>query len=291
MSRTGGLLCFAIVILVSTTVAGSEETSAQKGDSGRRLELAPAGDLYAPYIADPQHSGFGLQIMSFSSSQIADSGDDRFGLKLGGRFGIFKMLSKIEPNRGFQLSIEAGFLGQFDRDHSQDNIGWDGIYGLILTYRHNQKIAFKLGVHHTSSHVGDELQERTGRLRINYTREELIAGVRWEIARRWRTYFEAGWGYELRTDLQEPGRLQLGVEHEREEFLWKNRLGWFAAVNVSTTEERDWDLSTTVQVGFKVRGAARFWRLGLEYYDGRSWLGEFFQDDETYTSLGLWLDL
>ena len=27
------------------------------------------------------------------------------------------------------------------------------------------------------------------------------------------------------------------------------------------------------------------------YYAGRSTLGEFFQDDERYTTLGLWLEL
>ena len=35
----------------------------------------------------------------------------------------------------------------------------------------------------------------------------------------------------------------------------------------------------------------RRWRFGIEYYDGRAQLGEFFQDDERYISIGLWLDL
>jgi hypothetical protein len=35
----------------------------------------------------------------------------------------------------------------------------------------------------------------------------------------------------------------------------------------------------------------RTWRLGVELYDGRPNLGEFFQDSEAHVALGVWLDL
>ncbi len=34
----------------------------------------------------------------------------------------------------------------------------------------------------------------------------------------------------------------------------------------------------------------RVWRMGMEAHDGRPSLGEFFQDDETHTAFGLWLE-
>ena len=265
---------------------------AAAGTSDWTFDLAPTGDVYSPYIADPTRAGFAVQLISFSNSEIADAGDDRWGLKLGGRFGLFRIHPRNEPDRGFQLSIEAGFKGQFDRDHSLDNIGWDGIYGLIATYRRGNRLAYKLGALHTSAHVGDEHQERTGRQRIEYTRTELLAGASRSVGKRWRVYGEAGWACELRTpELQDRGRVQLGLEYESAPVLWKGRIGWYAAADASVFEERDWEVSTTVQAGFKVRTPARFWRLGLEYYDGRSWMAEYFQDDERYLSAGLWLDL
>ena len=62
------------------------------------------------------------------------------------------------------------------------------------------------GTKHDSAHVGDEHSERTGRQRIGYTREELVAGVSWRPARKWRIYAEGGFGYGL-DDFQDPGRL------------------------------------------------------------------------------------
>ena len=109
---------------------------------------------------------------------------------------------------------------------------------------------------------------------------------------RWRTYAEGGWAYTLRRDdLQKPGRAQLGLEYEAAESLWKSRLGWFAALDVSATEERDWRVDTSLQLGFLVRSGTRRWRAALGYYDGRAPMGEFFQDTESYVSLGLWLDV
>jgi hypothetical protein len=35
----------------------------------------------------------------------------------------------------------------------------------------------------------------------------------------------------------------------------------------------------------------RRYRFGVEYYCGRSVIGEFFQDDETSVAIGIWLDL
>lgn len=262
-----------------------------RGD-GLAFQLVPRGDPYPPYVADPRRAGFGILRMSYSGTEIPDSGVQRFGLKLGSRFGLFRLQSGARPGRCLQVGIEAGFHGQFSVDRSYDNVGWDGIYGLVATFRPRDRLAFKLGTLHTSSHVGDEYAERTGRRRIGYTRHELVAGVHWPINDRWRSYTEAGWGYELRNrKLQEPGRLQLGVEYESAWTFWGNRLRWYAAADSAATEERDWKISATLQVGLVLQDTERRWRLGLEHYDGRSLLGEFFRDDEIYTALGLWLDL
>lgn len=283
------LFLLLVLVLPTDLVAQDERPGPARGWS---VELAPSGDVFQPYLADPTRAGFAAEGMSFSASEIADSGDDRFGLKLGGVFGIVRWNADHAPQRGLQLSIEAGYNGQFDRDFGQDNIGWDGLYGLFATYRHGPRVAFKLAVHHISSHVGDEYAERTGRQRINYTREETQLAVSWRPDERWRLYGEVARAHELRNEsLQQPGRLQAGVEHVSPARYWRGRLGWYAAANLTAWEERDWEVDTTVQAGLRLENEPREWRLGLEYHDGRSWIGEFFQDDERYLSFGLWLDL
>lgn len=270
----------------------SEEAVVEAGGPERTFRLFPAEDVYPAYKADLHRPRFGLVHHAVPSVGVAGSGRARFDLRLGGRFGLLRVTPRVRPDRAWQLSLIAGFDGQFDVGSSYDNIGWDGNYGLAFTTAGGRGPALKVSVFHTSAHVGDEYAERTGRLRIGYTREEVNAGLAWKPGARWRAYAEAGWGYELRNeDVMEPGRAQLGLEYEAAESLWKKRLGWYAALDVSATEERDWSVDVSLDVGLLLRSGSRTWRAGLGYYDGRVPLGEFFQDDERYVSFGLWLDV
>jgi hypothetical protein len=230
----------------------------------------------------------GVTYLSFTAVGLADSGSPRTGLHLGGRFGL---LGWGPAERRFQLEIEAGFLGWFDLDHSYDNIGWDGIYGLAATHRLAPRWALKGALRHISSHVGDEYAERTGRRRIGYTREEIQLGASFELHPRWRLYGEAAYAHVTRNEaLQDPGRLQAGVEHRRDGILPAGS-GWYAALDVTALEERGWEPDLALQGGWLVPRGDRQWRVALSYAAGRVPLGEFFQDEEDRWGLGLYLDL
>jgi Protein of unknown function (DUF1207) len=255
------------------------------------FQAFPPSNLYPRYVADPRGPQFGVMLLGFPSPRIPDSGDQRVGLKLGGRFGLVRVHPEGQPEGGWQVDIEAGFTGQFDVEHSLDNIGWDGTYGFLVSSEVRPGLHLQLGAKHISSHVGDEYAERTGQRRIGYTREELVAGTAWSFAPNWRAYAEAGWNYKLREDIgQKPGRLQLGLEHEAPGSLSGGRLGWFAALDLGSFEERSWQIDPTLQIGLLVPSGDRRWRVGLGYHDGTVPLGEFYRVDESYISLGLWLD-
>lgn len=244
------------------------------------FQMFPPSNLYPAYVADPRRPEFGVAILGFPEPEIPDSGDRRVGLKLGGRFGLVRFGE-------WQADIEAGFTGQFDIEHSLDNVGWDGTYAFLLSTGFGNGASVQVGTKHISSHVGDEYAERTGRRRIGYTREELTAGAAWSIDDRWRTYGEMGWGYKTKDEIgQEPGRLQLGLEHEAP---LRDRLGWYAALDLQAFEERDWQIDPTLQVGLLVPSGDRRWRVGLAVHDGAVPIGEYHQVDETYIALGLWL--
>ena len=86
-------------------------------------------------------------------------------------------------------------------------------------------------------------------------------------------------------------RAQVGLEYESDKSVWKKRLAWYAAVDLSATEERDWTVDTSLQLGLLARSGTRRWRAGLGFYDGRVPLGEFFQDTESSLAIGLWSEL
>lgn len=279
------------LLLTSSPVPAQEPEGETVG--GRTYEVFPSSLPYRPYRADPRTPEFGLLYLAYSDANIADSGSRRSGLKLGGRFGLLNIHPRDRPEDGWQIDIEAGFSGQFDIDHSLDNIGWDGTYAFLVSHPLTSGVAIQLGTKHISSHVGDEYAERTGRRRVEYTREEATAGVSWTIDKRRRTYAEAGWGYATKDQIgQEPGRLQVGFEYqELGEFrVPGGRLGWYAASNVESMEEQDWEPDIAVQAGLLVPAGDRRWRVGIGYYTGRVPLGEFFQEEEDHFTFGLWLE-
>ena len=259
--------------------------------SGRTLWLFPVGDVYPGYIADPHRPQTAAMVHFYTRPGIYDSTNVRTGLDMGGRFGLLRLDPASPGGRSWQLSVDAAFNAQFDSYEKLDNIGWDGKYGLTLTTASGGPLSFKVAILHDSAHVGDEYAERTGRTRIDYTREELIFGLAVRPARGWRVYADGAYGYYLLTEEQKPWRAQAGLEYTTRPSLLGGRFSWYAAVDFSGTEERDWRLDTSVQTGLTATSGGRRWRLGVQYIDGRPPMGEFFQDTEAWFTLGVWIDL
>ena len=259
--------------------------------SGQRLRLFPAGDVFPVYAADLHRVGNAVIVHFYTHSGVADSSEIRFALKAGGRFGFLRIEPATPGGRSWQVSVEAGFNAQFDSLNKADAVGWDGNYGVTVTTASSSPLSLKLGILHRSAHVGDEYAERTGRLRIDYTRAELALGAAWRLPRGLRAYGEGGYAHYQLTEEQRPWRVQGGLEWESARTVWKGRLAWYAAADLSATEERGWRLDRGVQAGVLTRSSGRTWRVGVEYYKGRPPLGEFFQDTEAHFSLGLWMDL
>ncbi len=283
--------CLLAILLGCANAQGRAETD-QPDLSGGLVEWFPLGNLYSPYTADPRRTGFGLMWATYSDVGIEDSGSPRWHLKLGGSFGILKFHPRNHPKFNVQTNLEAGFSGQFDVENNYDSVGWDGTLGLIFTTSLNEQVGLKFGGMHVSSHVGDEHLERTGRERINYTREEIVAAVSWRFREGWRTYGETGWAYNLDSeDIQDPGRLQTGLEFEAPAVFFGGRGGWYAATDLSAFQETDWQVDAALQGGLVFPRGLQRWRLGLAYYHGRVPINEFFQDNESFATLGLWLDI
>jgi len=251
--------------------------------------LFPHEGIYPVYIADPLRPTFNAQYQGYSHSTITETGKTRFDLKLGANLPVYQ--TEIF-HQTWQWTLIGGFHGQFDIEHSLDNVGWDGIYGFNLTTRQNPHLSWRMGFKHISAHIGDELIERTGRTRIAYTRQEIRLGMAWTPEDRTMLYSEAGYAYGLLNEiLQRPWRLQLGAQYQRPVTYRRMQLNWYSAIDLSSYQENNWNINTAIQIGLGAASGNHHWRLGLEFYNGRSQLGEFFQDKERYAALGLWFDL
>lgn len=253
------------------------------------MELFPRSILYEPYLASPLEPRFKLSRLSVSDVGIPETSSKRWELKAGRTIGLLRF------NHRWQVNVFGGFMASFDVEHSTDSIAWDGLFGAQLVRRFNDRSLMKLGYAHQSAHRGDEFLQRTGRNRIDYTRQEVNFGFSHSITDLVRTYLELGWGTTLRNEgLQEAGRWQAGIEYGipsgRHVPSDGGQWGLYAAGDVESMEERDWQVDTSLSGGVYLLKGLRLWRVGLEYRNGRSPYGEFFRRDESYWGISFWND-
>ncbi len=268
------LLGLVLAAAISASTAGADPRPA--------ITWFPDAALYPAYNADPRQPRFALRLLSMTRRAIPHTPRARLATAVGRELAALRLHPVGAPERGFELTLAAGFFAQWE-ERGRDGIGWDGIYRVNGAWKPSAALAFKLGLHHVSSHVVDEYIENTGRRRIGYTREEIAIGAGW--FGRLRVYGEIGYAHLMRSALQEPWRLQAGLEYEAAKY--------YAAVDAQTHQENDWENSLAVAAGLRwpLRHPGQALRIGLEYYRGRSPLGEFFQAQENQLGLGCWLDL
>jgi len=250
----------------------------------RQLTLLPGAELYPRYLADPRQPMMKAVAVHVLHGDTPQVGDFLYEFMVGGSYGLLRLHSEQEPEKGLQLSAHAGVLSQFDPTASLDGIGWDGYFGLSATLRAFDELAFKLAYQHDSSHIMDEYVEKTGRLRIDYTREEVVLGMMVDPSEHVRVYTEVGYAFHLGAEDAMPWRTESGVEL-RFRFL-------YAAVDLTFWEESGFRPTTTAQLGllYERQGTGRRYGVFAQYERGRSKLGEFYKDQTETIGAGWWLD-
>jgi hypothetical protein len=292
-------------ILLLSAAAGAEDASPDEPSPADgfasfsvsecwRGDVLPSGLLYPLYLADPYRPTISASRHWMLDSGIPGAGDARYLFRFGARLGLLRFTPEDDSRAGLQIDAEGGWLGLFDLDSRQDSIGWEGLYGVYLTAATGGGLAAQIGLKHESSHVGDEYIDTNDYELVGYTRQELILGVSYSAVGLATVYGECGYAYStLNAGLQEPLRLQAGFQLERPDLLLDGKAGLYAAVDLKSYQESNWSIDTTVQAGFVFPGPGRAptWRVGFEYRNGRSIIGEFHEYDESYLAFGIWVDL
>lgn len=274
-------------------LAGLIDADAAENDDPadeRQIARTWSGDYYPYYLADPRSVRTYISVAQMVDNGIEDSGDTRYNHGLGKRFHVARFGDK-KSDQAWQFDLEIGYFASFDVKEHTDNIGWDGLFGLYFSRKLSPEVFVRFGTFHDSAHLGDEYIEETGRKRINYTREELVSGIAWLPRRSTKLYTELGWAWQQQEN-QEPWRWQFGAEYYGADKAPYVGLPWYVAADVNLFEERDWEPAIGLQLGLIYAGddTDDRYRLVLEVYDGRSVLGEFSFEDETYWSLGIFFD-
>ena len=251
-----------------------------------RNHVLPKGLLYRSYIAGPHEPRMG----TVAHYDLSDK-SWRWDSTLGGRVGLFR---RDQPPRmnldAWQIDLEGAVMVRLDPSQKMDLESSDYRLGLLWTGRQD-RISYKAGYFHVSSHVGDEyLIKNPGFQRVNYVRENLIFGTSYNATQEWRFYGEVAYAIAI-SGGAEPWQIQFGAEYARQACR-PERGAPFAALNFQMRQEVNFAAGVTAMTGWQWTGpeSGHTIRTGVQYFNGPSNQYEFYQRFDNQLGVGIWFD-
>jgi len=272
-----------LLLAVPLLQEGQDPDPAAPAETSWELELLPAKSIYLPYLADPRQPRTSTKV---TLPVRTGKGTMKIENCLGSQRALALWKNPRDPDEEAELYIEAAVFSRFDLGEDWDMDGADYRFGFPFAYRYGG-VAVKLHLWHLTSHLGDEYMTRLKTLdRASYHNDELALGVSWQATPHLRAYGEIGYGIYTGPATDE-GRVQVGFEAVGGQPLAGGVP--FAAVDLSTRKEIDWDWNLCVQMGLLYRskaGGSGFRFLG-EYYRGHDQQTQFKSARDHTLALGV----
>jgi len=287
------------------------------------LQLVAQENFYPTYLADPLEIRFGVssQTMKYSDFDHSDkvNQDGTYLGKLvinpGVRFSLFKFSPKSNPNLGVEVDLGVT-IPTFMRAGNHDIIGLDGIYYFAIGARPAEWLALRFSKHHICTHVGDEFTDHiVSPTDFDYQILQLpvrdafimsaaakplyfLGNERLNIL---QVYGDFGFympGKDFMGGRQnKPHRdAYLSVQGGMEvEYQMPNKYmgGVFTALNVSAYQLNAYSPNISAMVGyiFPQQWNKKRLRIGLNYYNGRSWSNHFYNRKEKFVAFFVEADI
>jgi hypothetical protein len=255
-------------------------------------DILPSGTIFPALLADPRwpHFSASYQYYINKAAGVRHAGSATFG-------ETFSLLrSRVMEEGEIELGIQAGVFSIFDMDTpSTDLINSDFRVAIPVTYRHGDTTAL-FRIFHQSSHLGDEyiLRGIDEEERVNLSYESLHLLLARELPHGVRLY--GGGGYIFRKDPSDldPWSLQTGLEFRSPSTLWRGKVRPLAALDLQMAQESGWNVDVSARAGIQLENPdliGRKLQLLLEYYNGRSPNGQFFDERIHYLGFGVHVHL
>ncbi len=246
-------------------------------------QFLPTGLMYKSYLAGLREPRFGTQF-GYERGQgwVWDS-------TLGARVGVIRYGTENDLwPEGWQLDVEGAAFPRLSLPE-RELTSVDFRAGMQLTRRVGPW-EMKFGYYHYCSHLGDEyVLTHPEVTRINYVRESLIFGLAAYLNPDLRLYSEVGWAFVVEGETQ-PWEFQFGADWSSPEPTGPGGAPFFA-INGHLRQENDFGGNMTVRTGWQWRGATgHLFRIGMQYFNGMSEQGQFFNTFEQQIGAGLWYD-
>jgi hypothetical protein len=278
-------------VLLADTTPGEEHRPTAAFVHPKEPDILPQGTLFPALLADPRwpHFSASYQYYIDQASDLDHVGSATFGES-------FSLLRYRSP-RGAEvdLGIQAGVFSVFDMESSStDLINSDFRVAIPLSYRKDQFSAM-FRIFHQSSHLGDEFILRGMEdERVNLSYESLHLLLSQEFDPGFRMY--AGGGFIFRKDPSdlEPWSIQGGLEYRSPITWWGGTVRPLAALDLQIPQESRWATDISIRTGIQLENPdllGRKLQLLLEYYNGHSPNGQFFEKIIHYIGFGVHVHL
>jgi hypothetical protein len=243
----------------------------------------PEAMLFEPLIADPRWPRFSATLQFYQDDdELGTVGAPNFGAALA--FYGWRGLGA-----DWQVGLHAGVFSIFDLEaESSDLVNSDFLVGLPISARYGP-VSAQLRLFHQSSHLGDEflLRNRIDRINLSYEAVDLRLSLK---PIDWLRFY-AGGGAIIRSEPDlAAGMAQAGIEITSPKPIYRDLLYPVVALDVQSFEETDWTVNYSARAGVEFRSAwlaSRRLQVLLEYFNGNSPNGQFFERDIEYFGPGV----
>jgi Protein of unknown function (DUF1207) len=213
---------------------------------------------------------------------------------LGGTVRVWRAASWDDG--GMSLGISSGVFGRFRLEvSSSDLVASDWIVAFPLEARRGAWSG-RLQIMHWSAHLGDEMIEKAGAERIDFTHNALSLLVARDLGSV-RVY---GGGsrvskssleneQQLPSDFSDKAVVQLGADATWAP--WASALKLEAGIDYQSADRTDWAAQWSLVGGIRVQDGDHSLQLRATFFDGPSSLGQFFWTDERAWGFELILQL
>ena len=251
--------------------------------------LLPVGHLFKPLLADPRWAHFSAAYRNYQSDNF--DGRDIASVSFGetipfyrGNFG--------QSSVQWEAGLQAGVFSDFNLDaSSSDLVNTDFIASVYSSVRAGQFSAFAR-LFHQSSHLGDEflLRKIPSKFeRVNLSYEGVDLRLSYELPLGVRIYGGGGGLFH-----REPSDLKIWSTQYGVEFRSPWRIDFAAmrpvvAVDIKNFEENKWNTDVSARAGVEFDNSTvlgRKLQILVEYYNGYSPSGQFYNDKVEYVGLG-----
>ncbi|NLF32510.1 MAG: DUF1207 domain-containing protein [Planctomycetes bacterium] len=282
-----GVLALLVTVAAATARGDDEFRLFPKVERrGEKVQLFPDDDrLLKPLLADPEEA------QTRVSYGFPSHGEHVMDATFGGNVVILRW--EIEREHILDLSVRGRAGGRFEATtESFPLLAADFMGGAAFAWQYEEDTV-ELLASIESSHLGDEApepldQEEAAEAeaeRFDYDRRAVR--LLWSHdTDEWRLY--AGGSFLFDSD-PEPINQSVVIHGGLEYYFVLGDQDFYAALDVQVFEYDDWNTNVTAQVGWflgPVYHQARP-RLFLEAFTGHSPFGQFWDESETFFSVGL----